>query len=807
MQDKFTDMDMGLSAQQVRERAADGRINGDFNIPSKSIKQIFIDNCFTFFNFINVVLAAFVVAVGSLKNCLFLGVIICNTAIGIFQEIRSKRAVDRLSLISAPKATVLRDGKQEIIPVSEVVLDELMLLDAGSQICADSVVRSGEIEVNESLITGESDPVTKREGDELLSGSFVVCGDAKAQAIRVGSDNYATKITSGAKYIKKNNSEMLKSINNVLKVISVCIIPMILLMFGKEMLFNGSTFAEAVVSTVSAVIGMIPEGLVLMASMVMAVSVIRLATNKTLAQDLYCVETLARVDVLCLDKTGTITEGSMEVTDVIPLQDSDPDEMITALMSALNDKNPTYEAIKAKYPAISGRKCLGSIPFSSAKKWSLAQYDNITYIMGAAEFILKEKMPQQLKERIEKESEGGYRVILIAYSANPPDYENKELPDGIVPAALIKISDKIRKEAPKTLRYFAEQGVDIRIISGDNPVTVSGVARRAGLADSDNYVDMSLIKTDEQLTEAAEKYRIFGRVTPDQKLGLIKALRAQGHTVAMTGDGVNDVLALKEADCSVAMQSGSDAARNVSNIVLLDSNFASMPKIVAEGRRSINNIERSGTLFLYKTVYSFLAALMFCFMPMVYPLQAIQLTLINVFTNGIPSFILALEPNFNIVKGRFIDNVLPRSVLYGLIMTLNFVLIAIARTVLDSAGIMSYAEFEPYAGTLAIIAIGFAAFVVLIRVCIPLKPWKIGLLAFLMGGFALGIYLLGDRLLDLRMLPTPIIIVLFICVGITLLTAVAIGLNERRLCGFILKVQRKASARIFGGKEKAAEKG
>ncbi len=801
MEEYTTDTNSGLSSAQVRERAQAGKINGDFNIPSKSIKQIFKDNCLTFFNFINIVLAAFVVAVGSFKNCLFLGVIICNTAIGIFQEIRSKRAVDKLSLISAPKASVLRDSKEEVIPVSEVVLDDLILLKAGSQICADSRVLSGELEVNESLITGESDPVTKREGDELLSGSFVVSGEAKTQAIRIGGDNYANKITSGAKYIKKNNSEMLRSINNVLKVISVCIIPMILLMFGKELLFTGSTFAEAVVATVSAIIGMIPEGLVLMASMVMAVSVIRLATRKTLAQDLYCVETLARVDVLCLDKTGTITEGSMEVTDVIPLDGSDPADKITALISVLNDQNPTYAAIKAAYPDLSALECIGSIPFSSAKKWSLAEFKGKgTYIMGAAEFILKDKLSDRLREMIAKESEGGYRLILIACSDGRPDYEKKELPDGIRPVALLKISDKIRKEAPDTLRFFAEQGVDIRIISGDNPVTVAGVAKRAGLADYDKFVDMSLIKTDEQLAEAVQKYKIFGRVTPDQKLGLVKALKAQGHTVAMTGDGVNDVLALKESDCSIAMQSGSDAARNVSNIVLLDSNFASMPKIVAEGRRSINNIERSGTLFLYKTVYSFITALMFCFVPIGYPLQAIQLTLINVFTNGIPSFLLALEPNFNIVKGRFIDNVLPRSVLYGLIITLNFVIMSAARPILDGCGFMSNQEFEPYAGTVAIVAIGFAAFVVLFKVCLPLKPWKIGLLVFLVGGFSLGMYIFRDLLLDLRALPAAPLTVLFICMGATLLFTVIISIYERRLTEFILKLQRKAGA-LFGRKK------
>ena len=794
MDEQHTDIDYGLSKQEVLRRVADGKVNGEINVPSKSIKQIFIDNCFTFFNFINIVLAAFVIAVGSPKNALFLGVIICNTAIGIFQEIRSK--------LSAPKATVLRDGKEEVIPISEVVLGDVMLLSAGSQICADSKVAFGEIEVNESLITGESDPVTKRVGDELLSGSFVISGNAKAEAIRVGSDSYAAGITSGAKYIKKNNSAMLRSINNVLKVISVCIIPMIMIMFGKEMLVSGADFSDAVVATVSAVIGMIPEGLVLMASMVMAVSVIRLAMNKTLAQDLYCVETLARVDVLCLDKTGTITEGSMEVTEVIPLTNDDPVPIMSALVSALDDKNPTYTAIKAYVASDTDKKCVGSIPFSSAKKWSLAEFEGEgTYIMGAAEFILKDSLSADMRERLTELSKDGCRVILIARSDNSPDYENKELPQGIIPLALVKISDKIRKEAPDTLGFFEQQGVDLRIISGDNPVTVSGVAKRAGMKGYDSYIDTSLIKDDDELNDAVGKYKIFGRVTPDRKLALIKALRAQGHTVAMTGDGVNDVLALKEADCSVAMQSGSDAARNVSNIVLLDSNFASMPKIVAEGRRSINNIERSGTLFLYKTVYSFLAVLMFCFIPIGYPLEAIQLTLINVFTNGIPSFLLALEPNFDIVRGRFIENVLPRSILYGLIITINFVLMIIARIILSVNGIMPSAEFDTYAGTYAIIAIGFAAFAVLFRVCMPLKGWKIGLLTLLIAGFSLGILILGGPLLDLTVPPLPIIISMLCSMGITIGLTALISVFEKKLAGLILRIQRKAAG-LFSKKER-----
>lgn len=802
----LTDLSTGLTKGEVIERCEKELVNGDFNLPSKSIKQIWKDNCLTFFNLINIVLAAFVIAVGSFKNCLFLGIIICNTAIGIFQEIRSKRAVDKLALISAPQVKVLRDGTEHIIEVRNIVMDDIMLLSAGMQICADCVIREGECEVNESLITGESDPVIKKTGDTLLSGSFVICGDVKAQVTVIGADSYANKITSGAKYIKKNNSEMLKSINVVLKIISICIIPMILLMFGKEMVIAKSGFADAVVNTVSAIIGMIPEGLVLMASMVLAVSVLRLTRQKTLAQDLYCVETLARVDVLCLDKTGTITEGKMEVVDLISLDGEDHSDALTAMVSVLHDNNPTYNAVKECYGGNTEWESVHAVPFSSEKKRSMASFKGKgTYILGAAEFILGE-VPSELKQLMHENSKGGYRLVLLANS----DYllcDGKDLPEGtsVRPIAIVKISDKIREEAPDTLKYFAEQGVDIRIISGDSPDTVSGIAKRAGLLNYADFVDASTLQDDEAVHKAAEKYKIFGRVTPHQKLELVKALKAQGHTVAMTGDGVNDVLALKEADCSIAMQSGSDAARNVSNIVLMDSNFASMPKIVAEGRRSINNIERSGVLFLYKTVYSFLVALIFCFIPMAYPLQAIQLTQINIFTNGIPSFLLAMEPNFDIVKGKFIENVLPKSVIYGLLIVLNFVMIIVSRYICKWTGFIPIEVFDGSVETLGTLAVGFAAFVVLYRICTPLKPWKIGLLAFLAGGFILDLFVLRTVLLDLKPLDLGMLIILIILMATSVVYGVFAAVFEKRLEEFALKVQRKLSSLLqkHGIKEKS----
>ncbi len=714
----------GLSSQEAARLAAEGKINGDTDTPTKSVSEIIRSNVFTFFNFVNVVLGVLVLLTGSFKNCLFLGVIICNTVIGIVQEIRAKKTIDKLSLISAPKVTVLRDGRSVQITMEEIVLGDVVLLSSGRQICADCVLLQGECEVNESLITGESDPVLKQEGDELLSGSFVVSGHVKAQVVRVGQDNFASKITSGAKYIKKKNSVMLKSLDRIIKVIAVCIVPMAVGLFINSILLSGQSLDRAVVSTVAALIGMIPEGLYLLASVVMAVSVLRLASHKTLAQDMYCSETLARVDTLCLDKTGTITEGIMQVEDTRLLKDDFPlDRAMEAFASCMSDDNPTMNAVKDRWSG-GNASALFTCPFSSARKWSGAGFEKGCVILGAPEFVLKENYPL-VKEQCEAAQSEGVRVLLAAYSENR--LAGHELPEGIVPAALIFIGDIIRKEAPQTLEFFEKQGVDIKIISGDNPVTVSRIAGRAGVKNAEMAVDASLLSVDE-IDEAVKKYSVFGRVTPDKKLAIVKALKKQGHTVGMTGDGVNDVLALKEADCSIAMQSGSDAARSVSNLVLLDSNFASMPKIVAEGRRSVNNIQRSGTLFLTKTIYSFLLALIFVFLPLPYPFQPIQLTLISVTTIGIPGFFLALEPNTDIIKGSFIRNIFKLAFPRGA---------AVAFCAIASVLVSEYTDL-PMDGmsTLTFYTVAAVGFFALFRIMKPMKAWKAGLLAALIAVFA-----------------------------------------------------------------------
>ena len=714
----------GLSSEQVAKLTSEGKINGTPDSPTKSVGEIIRTNTLTFFNLVNVILGVLVLLTGSLKNCLFLGVIICNTVIGIFQEIRAKKVIDKLSLISAPKVTVLRDGRSAELHSAEIVLGDLMLLNTGRQVCADCTVLEGECEVNESLITGESDPVLKKEGDELLSGSFIVSGNVKAEVVRVGADSFASKITAGAKYLKKSNSVMLKSLDRIIKVIAVCIVPMAIGLFLNAILVSEQETNRAIVSTVAALIGMIPEGLYLLASVVMAVSVIRLAAGKTLAQDMYCTETLARVDVLCLDKTGTITEGIMQVEGTELLQEDFPlDKAMTAFCACMTDDNPTFNAVKARWGGGTSEP-LRTLPFSSARKWSGAEFRQGSFIFGAPEFVLKEGY-ERIREQCERAQDEGLRVLLAAYSENK--FAEHELPENITPAALILIGDVIRQEAPDTLAYFDKQGVDIKIISGDNPVTVSRIARRAGVKNAEMAVDTNLLRDDE-IFEAARKYSVFGRVTPDRKLALVKALKAQGHTVGMTGDGVNDVLALKEADCSIAMQSGSDAAKHVSSLVLLDGNFASMPKVVAEGRRSVNNIQRSGTLFLTKTVYAFLLALIFMFLPLPYPFEPIQLTLISVTTIGIPSFLLALEPNTEIIRGQFIRNILRYAFPRGA---------AVAFCAIASVLVAEFTELPvEVMSTLTAYTVGAVGFLALFRIMKPLRAWKIGLLAGLAGIFA-----------------------------------------------------------------------
>ncbi len=716
----------GLSSQDVKERIKKGLVNGDCNVKTKSVGQIIFTNVFTLFNGVNVFLAICVAMVHSYKNLLFMGVVLWNILIGVVQEIRSKRVIDKLSLLSAPQANVIRDGEAIDIQVEDIVMDDIMCLKNGNQICADSIIVDGDCQVNESLLTGEADPVYKKKGDEILSGSFIVSGSVKARVIHVGPQNYVNKIVGKAKYIKKPNSEIYKSIRAIIKMVTIALAPIAVLLYLNQ-LDMGQNIKESIVATVAAVIGMIPSGLVLLTSVVLAVSVIRLGKKKTLVQEMYCIETLAHVDVLCLDKTGTITEGTMIVEDVVTvsgkLSKADIGELLKAYTSVLDDNNPTFEAVKnyssTFETAVNKYNVVKKEGFSSATKRSQVTFENEgKYCLGALEFISPD-CDESIKKTISQYASRGLRVLTLAHMEN--DDKDVEI------EALVVISDKIRDEAKDTLMYFRNQGVALKVISGDNPVTVSNIAKKAGLYDADNCIDASTLLTEEEVKEAALKYSVFGRVSPNQKLIIVNALQEAGHTVAMTGDGVNDVMALKEADCSIAMESGSDAARNVSQLVLLDSNFAHMPAIVAEGRKTINNIQRSAALYIYKTIYATILAVLFMFLPFSYPFEPIQLTLISSLGIGLPSLIIALEPNVNRVKGTFLGNVLRMAIPGGLLAVTNIMVAEILGYVLGAT--------PDQRSTMAVYGLALAACMQLYKVCLPFNKLRSFMFSMLVAVF------------------------------------------------------------------------
>lgn len=705
----------GLTNEEVQERIAQGQVNNNENPNTRTYKQIILENTLTFFNFLNLVLLVLVLLVGSYKNSMFVGIIFINTVIGIIQEVRAKKTIDKLAILTESKTVVLREGKKWKISTEKLVVDDLIFLKAGEQVPADAKILEGSLEVNESLLTGEADNLPKNPGDELFSGSFVTAGQACCQIIHVGSDNYASRITSEAKEFKRHNSELRNSLNAILKVISIIIVPMGALLFYKQYYFVGDNIRDSVVNMVAAVLGMIPEGLVLLTSVALTLGALKLAQKKTLVQELYCIETLARVDTLCLDKTGTITEGTMCVeavesyppvydeisekisgkdpesgegdsdgtessatsavsaTDAIAKEDgsanlvlqekseADPEKIreiehiMGNLLSVLKDQNATADALRARFKVSQDMELDHVIPFSSDRKYSGAAFtDTGTYLMGAAQFLFPEGNPE-LMEYCGRFAEEGLRVLVLAHSVNVS--EGAELPEGLEPVGLLLITDVIRAEAPDTLAYFESQGVDLKVISGDDPVTVSAIARRAGLKNAEHYIDATTITTQEQMDEAVAEYSVFGRVTPQQKQAMVKSLQAQKHTVAMTGDGVNDVLALKEADCSIAMAEGSDAAKNIANVVLLDSNFAAMPEIVNQGRRVVNNIRTAASMFLIKTIFSVLLSLITIFFGDSYPFEPIQMSLISACAVGIPTFLLAQENNYEKIDHTFLRHV------------------------------------------------------------------------------------------------------------------------------------------------------
>ena len=760
---------IGLSTAEVEEKIKAGSVNGDLNVKTKSYKKIIFDNLFSLFNLVNVILVICVILVGSWKNGLFFLVVIWNFLLGCAQEIRAKRTIDKLSLLSAPKAYVLRDGEVKEIQVSEIVLGDITELKSGRQICADAVVLEGECQVNESLITGENTPILKKAGDHLLSGSYLISGKVLAEVEHIGADNYVNQITLGAKYYKKPTSVIMKSVKTIVRVIAIALIPMAGLLIWKNFFAISQPVNEATVKVVAAISAMIPGGLVLLVSIVLAVSVIRLSVHKTLVQDLYCVENLARVDVLCLDKTGTITEGVMNVEQLVPLDmKSDvkiSEEKLKNFVLHMEDDNSTINAIREYFSEggpvssaeekVTGHK-YHTIPFSSEAKWSLLYEEGKgCTIMGAPEFVCPEKV-SEYKFIIDNYTKRAKRVLLLAESSGMPLNEEgeeaadgKKLPKEIIPTAFIILGDKVRSDAKEILDYFVKQEVELKVISGDAPQTVSMVAAEAGLRGFDKWIDASTLNGYDEIEAVIDDYVIFGRVTPYQKLDIIKALKAHGHTVAMTGDGANDVLALKEADCSIAMQSGSDAARNVANMVMLDSNFASLPLVVAEGRKSINNLQRSAALYLTKTTYAFILAIVFLFVSFAYPFENIQVTLIGACTIGIPSFFLALEPNHNRIKQHFLKNVFTPAIPSGVMTALAVLIVSIiAKDSLGASGLQM--------DTIATLTALVAGFIVVFNISGKMNAWKWGLLAFIIA-VAAGAILLFPKIFDIVALTGPMV--------------------------------------------------
>ncbi len=747
----------GLSSEEVAQRLADGLTNAYAGPKTKSVGQIAAEHTFTLFNGVNLVLAGLVALTGSWRNLSYIVVVFANLFIGVFQEVRSKRTIDKLSILAERPVIIRRDGRDVCVSHEEVVLDDLLVLSRGDQIPADAQVVWGEAGVNESLLTGESKPVTKVVGSELMSGSFLDSGTLLACVTRVGADSYASRINAEAKYVKGAKSEIMATLNMIIRWATWLLAPIGILLFLRT-LQDGSTINQAILTTVAALVGMIPQGLVLLTSSVLAISTARLARKSVLIQQFYCIEMLARVDVLCLDKTGTITSGSMDFEQSVGVCGHDSSEVELAaaaiVRASAHDANETATAIirYATETGIDAPAAKRAIGFSSARKYSgCVLGDGRALVMGAAQFVFSGGVPDEVAQALAQTGERA-RTLVVA-ECDGFDADGSLL--GVArPLGILSLSDHIRANAPATIAYFVEQGVTLNVISGDDPRTVAGIAAEAGVPDADKWVDASTLTTPEALKRAAMCYHVFGRVTPQQKRELVQALRHAGHTVAMTGDGVNDVLALREADCSVAMASGSDAARNVAEVVLVDNDFAHMPAVVAEGRRSINNLQRSASLFLVKTVFSAVLALLCALIPP-YPFQPVQMSLISTAIIGIPSFVLALEPNHERVRGSFLGNVLARSMPGSIAVILA---VGVASGVLERFG-LSRMEVS----TVCVLLTCLVGFSLIVRISLPLNALRSALLVVVVGIIAFGCTVAG-RFFEISPL-TPTMLVSIAVIG------------------------------------------
>ena len=730
------DPNIGLSQQQVDERMLAGMSNKPVKPPSKSVGMIIATNVFTYFNFIFAGIAVLLVFAGNFKDLSFLPVIIFNTLIGIVQETRSKKLLDKMTMLNSPTAKVIRDGKEIKIKSDKLVADDIAVFKAGDQIPADAVVVEGKASLNEALLTGEADEIVKESGSELMSGSFVVSGSCKARLTKVGAESYISQLTLQAKKMKTGEqSEMIRSLNRIVKIAGIIIIPLGALQFSHMYFSKGMGYTQSIRSTVASIIGMIPEGLFLLASVTLAISAMRLAKQKVLVHNMKCIETLARTNVLCVDKTGTITENTMQVTGLKPVGDKSEDELFTLLSDFACEQsadNITMAALKQYFTCPSGAKIVSHTDFSSEFKYSSVSFEKGAYVLGAPEWVLRDKY-EQYREEIEFDSRKGYRVLAFAKYNGKPD--GKELTAECEPAALVLITNPVRKTAPATFKFFADEGVEVKVISGDNPITVSEVAKQAGIENAEKYVDASTLTTDDAIFEAMKSYTVFGRVTPDQKRKFVKALQAQEKVVAMTGDGVNDILALKDADCSIAMASGSDAAVQAAQLVLLDSDFAHMTDVVMEGRQVVNNMERSGSLFLVKNIFSVLLCIVTLAFGVVYPLTPPQITLISAFTIGIPAFLLSQVPDHFLIKGHFMKNVILKALPGGI----TDVFVVIAMVIFGKIFDVSQGEIA----TASTILLSIVGVMVLRIISKPMSTYTWAILALCTSGLIVAFSLFG----------------------------------------------------------------
>ena len=750
-----TDPVQGLTSAQAEQRIAEGLGAGQAGNTGKSEKEIILRHTLTFFNLVFIVLAVLlIVGKSTVMNMGFLGVVVVNTVIGIFQEIRAKRAVDKLSLVARRPVKIVRDGRVQDIAPEDIVRDDIAEFGQGDQICADGILRSGSLYVDESLLTGEEDSVEKQPGDQIHSGSVVLAGRGRVELTAVGENCGAAALAREAKHNPQaKKSEMTRSLDRLILFLGLALVPVGIILFRQEYMVLKLPLRESTEGTVAALVGMIPEGLYLLTSVALAVSAQKLSKSRVLVQDMNSIEALARVDVLCVDKTGTITEPDMEVENLLPLGDAllpeQLEDILTAMYGSGEPDNATAKAMQELFAGESDLKCTNRVPFSSEYKWSGCEFEESgSYVVGAPEFLLGDREDIW---NIGDWAEKGYRVLLVARYEGPLA-PGKLDAEKVEPMALALLTGKLRPNAKETFAYFAQQGVTVKVISGDNPATVSMIAQQAGIPDSDRYVDAATLETPEQLREAALKYTVFGRVTPQQKKGLIEALQKKKHTVAMTGDGVNDLLAMKQADCAVAMASGAEAASQLASLVLLDSDFSAMPGVVNEGRRVINNIQRAAALFLVKNIFSLFLSVISLFTVMPYPLEPIHLSVISAMTIGIPSFILTFEPKYDRVKGRFLPGVLRRAFPGGLT---NVFVVLLCQVF---ALVFSLPQDE--VSTICAAILSFVGLLVLYQICKPFN-WFRRLLWWLMAaGIVLCFTLLGD-ILDLRTWTDEVRLVMF----------------------------------------------